>query len=64
MKLATAAGAAVHAGLFSLHGIFVQSTDGIIGGTSEQTMENVGTLSSEGMIEADRTILRIMLEKH
>jgi L-cysteine desulfidase len=63
MKLATAAGAAVHAGLFSLHGIFVQSTDGIIGTTSEQTMENVGTLSSEGMIEADRAILRIMLEK-
>ena len=63
MKLATAAGAAVHAGLFSLHGIFVQSTDGIIGFTSEQTMENVGTLSSEGMIEADRAILRIMLEK-
>ena len=63
MKLATAAGSAVHAGLFSLHGIFVQSTDGIIGFTSEQTMENVGTLSSEGMIEADRAILRIMLEK-
>jgi L-cysteine desulfidase len=63
MKLATAAGAAVHAGLFSLHGIFVQSTDGIIGFTSEQTMENVGTLSSEGMMEADRAILRIMLEK-
>jgi L-cysteine desulfidase len=63
MKLATAAGAAVHAGLFSLHGIFVQSTDGIIGFTSEQTMENVGTLSSEGMIETDRAILRIMLEK-
>ena len=63
MKLATAAGAAVHAGLFSLHGIFVQSTDGIIGLTSEQTMENVGTLSSEGMMEADRAILRIMLEK-
>jgi len=26
-------------------------------------MKNVGTLSSEGMIETDRTILKIMLEK-
>jgi L-cysteine desulfidase len=63
MKLATAAGNAVQAALFSMHGIFVQSTDGIIGLTPEQTMENVGTLSVEGMIEADRAILRIMLEK-
>lgn len=63
MKLSTAAGAAVQASLFSLHGIFVQSTDGIIGMTPEKTMENVGTLSSVGMIEADRAILGIMLEK-
>ena len=63
MKLSTAAGAAVQASLFSLHGIFVQSTDGIIGMTPEKTMENVGILSSKGMIEADRTILGIMLEK-
>lgn len=63
MKLATAAGAAVQAALFSLHGIYVQPTDGIIGLTPEQTMENVGTLSVEGMIETDRAILRIMLEK-
>jgi L-cysteine desulfidase len=26
-------------------------------------MENVGILSSQGMIETDRTILKIMLEK-
>ena len=64
MKLATAAGTAVQAGLLSIHGIFVQPTDGIIGLTPEQTMENVGTLSVEGMIEADRAILGIMIEKH
>jgi len=63
MKLATAAGGAVQAALFSLHGIRVQSTDGIIGTSPEKTMENVGTLSTEGMIETDRTIIRIMLDK-
>lgn len=63
LKLATAAGTAVQAALFAVHGINVQATDGIVGASPEGTMRNVGTLSSEGMIETDRTILRIMLAK-
>jgi L-cysteine desulfidase len=63
LKLATAAGTAVQAALFSLQGINVMATDGIIGASPEQTMQNIGTLSTEGMIETDRTILKIMLEK-
>jgi L-cysteine desulfidase len=62
-KLATAAGTAVQASLFALQGISVQATDGIIGASLEQTTQNVGELSTQGMIETDRTILRIMLEK-
>ncbi len=63
LKLATAAGTAVQAALFSLQGITVQPTDGIIDRSPEQTMQNLGTLSTQGMIETDRTILKIMLEK-
>ncbi len=63
LKLATAAGTAIQAALFSLQGVFVQPTDGIIGISPEQTMQNLGTLSTQGMIETDRTILRIMLAK-
>lgn len=63
LKLATAAGTAVQAALFSLHGVNVLATDGIIGASPEQTMQNIGTLSTQGMIETDRTILKIMLEK-
>jgi L-cysteine desulfidase len=63
LKLATAAGTAVQAALFSLQGINVMDTDGIIGSSPEQTMQNIGMLSTEGMIETDRTILKIMLEK-
>lgn len=63
LKLATAAGTAVQAALFSLHGVHVQSTDGIIGSSTEKTMRNIGKLSTQGMIETDRTILKIMLEK-
>ena len=64
LKLATAAGTAVQAALFSLQGVNVRSTDGIIGSSVEQTTQNIGTLSTKGMIETDRTILKIMLEKH
>jgi L-cysteine desulfidase len=63
LKLATAAGTAVQAALFAIHGVRVQSTDGIIGFSPEQTMRNVGELSTQGMIETDRTILKIMLDK-
>lgn len=63
LKLATAAGTAVQAALFSLQGVTVLATDGIIGHSPEQTMQNIGTLSTQGMIETDRTILKIMLAK-
>ncbi len=63
LKLATAAGTAVQAALFSLQGITVMPTDGIVGSSSEQTMRNIGTLATVGMIETDRTILKIMIDK-
>jgi L-cysteine desulfidase len=63
LKLSTAAGTAVQAALFALQGVQVQSTDGIIATSPEKTMQNVGQLSTQGMIETDRTILKIMLEK-
>jgi L-cysteine desulfidase len=64
LKLSTAAGTAVQAALFALQGVTVQATDGIISASPEGTMKNVGTLTTEGMIETDRTILKIMLDKH
>lgn len=63
LKLNTAAGAAVQAALFSLQGINVKDTDGIIGHSPEQTVRNMGALSQIGMAAADRTILNIMREK-
>lgn len=63
LKLNTAAGSSVQSALFALQGIDVADTDGIIGCSSEQTMRNVGELSTQGMIETDRTILNIMIEK-
>lgn len=63
LKLNTAAGAAVQAALFSLQGINVKDTDGIVGTSTENTIRNMGTLSHQGMMETDKTILKIMMEK-
>ncbi len=63
LKLNTAAGSAVQAALFSLQGINVQDTDGIIGQSTEQTVRNLGTLSHQGMMQTDQTILQIMRDK-
>lgn len=63
IKLNTAAGAAVQAALFSLHGVNVKDTDGIIGNSTQKTIQNMGALSHDGMSHADKTILKIMLEK-
>ncbi|SHO48110.1 L-cysteine desulfidase family protein [Desulfopila aestuarii] len=63
IKLNTAAGAAVQAALFSLQGINVKDTDGIVGTSTENTVRNMGTLSQQGMMETDKTILKIMMEK-
>jgi L-cysteine desulfidase len=63
LKLATAAGTAVQAALFSLHGLSVGERDGIVALTPEQTTRNMGQISTKGMIETDRTILQIMIEK-
>ncbi len=63
LKLATAAATSVQAALFALQGVNVQPTDGIIGASPEDTMKNIGTLTTEGMIATDRTILNIMLQK-
>jgi len=63
IKLNTAAGAAVQAALFSLQGVNVKDTDGIIGDSTRKTIQNMGELSHDGMIQTDKTILKIMLEK-
>jgi len=42
---------------------FSSRTDGIISDSPEHTMQNIGILSTKGMIETDRIILKIMVDK-
>ncbi|MFP4613571.1 MAG: L-serine ammonia-lyase, iron-sulfur-dependent, subunit alpha [Spirochaetaceae bacterium] len=63
LKVATAAGSAVQAGLLAGSGLWPAAGEGIVSGEAEQTVRNLGRLSKPGMVETDRTILAIMQEE-
>jgi L-cysteine desulfidase len=63
MKVSTAAASAVKAALLALSGIRVSATDGIVAEGVDASIRNLGRLSTEGMLETDRQIVRIMLDK-
>lgn len=58
---------AVESGLLGMqmymHGKEFFRGDGIVAGSVEATIENVGQLAQSGMAEIDREIIRIMLKK-
>lgn len=62
-KLAISTEAAIDAALMALNDIFISHNDGIIDKTTEQSIKNLGRVSTEGMTNTDETILDIMIKK-
>ncbi len=63
LKVATSAGSAVEAALMALEGVSIPDTDGIVGVTLKESLANIRRLQDDGMGEADRTMLALLLEK-
>lgn len=63
MKVSTATSSAFRAVLMARQGVRVSSSDGIVGVSAEQTVNNLSRLVVNAMPETDREIIHIMTEK-
>lgn len=62
MKLSTATAAGLMSALLAAGNVAVRATDGICAETPEACIRNMGRISSPGMAETDKEILKIMME--
>lgn len=63
LKLSAAMGAAFLSATLASGNVALRPTDGICADTPEDCIKNMGRISNPGMVEADREIVRILLEK-
>lgn len=64
IKLSTAAGAAIKSALLAVNESYVPVDNGVLGETIEDTILNLGKISTDGMKDMDKVILEIMVEKN
>ncbi|MCD5360514.1 MULTISPECIES: serine dehydratase subunit alpha family protein [Chromobacterium] len=63
MKVSTSAGSAYKAVLMALDGVCVAGSDGIVECELDASIANLGKLASQGMVQTDVQILKIMMDK-
>ncbi|MDR2893405.1 MAG: L-serine ammonia-lyase, iron-sulfur-dependent, subunit alpha [Deltaproteobacteria bacterium] len=63
LKVATSVNAAIQAVFLGMNGIAVPGRDGIVAEDLEQNLKNLGRLAKEGMPQADKIILDIMIKQ-
>ncbi len=62
LKVGTAASVAVKSAMLVMRGVRMPEGEGIVGGTAESTVRNLGSLANPGMVQTDTQILQIMLK--
>jgi L-cysteine desulfidase len=62
LKVGTGASVAVKSAMLAMRGVRVPEGEGIVGGTAESTVRNLGALANPGMVQTDAQILQIMLK--
>lgn len=60
LKLATSASAAVQSAILAVNDVIVIPGSGIIGNGADETIRNLGILSSEALMNVDQVIIKIM----
>lgn len=60
LKLATGAAAGIQAALLANHGVVMPALNGIVGRSAQESIENLGVLSRDGMQLTDKVILSVM----
>lgn len=63
MKGVVGVDAAFRAVQFALNGVAVDTVHGINGPTAEETMRNIGLVASPGMVQTEKTIVKIFEQK-
>ncbi len=62
LKVGTGAGVAVKSAMLAMRGVQIPEGEGIVGGTAESTVRNLGLLANPGMVQTNTQILQIMLK--
>lgn len=60
LKLATSASAAVQSAILAVNDVIVTPGSGIVGNSADETIRNLGILSSEALMNVDQVIIKIM----
>ncbi len=60
LKLGTAAASGVQAAILAINGFSACKNNGIVTGSAEEAIKNLGILSKKGMSNVDKTIIEIM----
>ena len=60
LKLGTAAASAVQSAIYALYNHYASDNNGIVTGSAEESIRNLGILSKKGMSNVDATIIEIM----